>query len=61
MTTSSGSSSGSNASSVLCTTPAGTMIQTARGFSSFATKSSRLPAPTAPSVASASTAAALTS
>jgi len=43
------------------TAPAGTMIHTARGFSSLATKSSRLEVPVAPSPARDFTASALRS
>ena len=61
MTMSPSASSGRSWSRVDCTTPAGTMIQIARGCSSFATKSSRLLAPVAPSDSSCFTASALRS
>src|SRR6185312_2848323 len=56
MTMSSFSSSGSSLSSVSSTTPAGTISHTARGFSSFFTKSSSELAPVAPCLTEASTA-----
>ena len=56
MTTSSGSSSGVRPLSVASTTPAGTIIQMARGVFNFFTKSSSEFAPTAPSLASDCTA-----
>ena len=61
MTMSPGSSTPSSLEMVSSTNAAGTMIHTARGFASLATKSSRESAPVAPSLARSATAAALTS
>jgi hypothetical protein len=57
MTTSPGSSTSATAAIVeFVIPPAGTMTQTARGFSSFAASSSSDAAPSAPSATTASTA-----